>query len=298
MANYIVRGKTLTDLADAFRARTKDSKELSINDMQKLLNLLHYDLDSGVTFYDDTGAPVYSYSINESAELSELPMLPNKDWYTFKEWSVSLDKIKNTTQPLVVTPVYEMLPSMFKFRNAANYTWKFWFKIKNASQQIASVTVDWGDNTSEVYEISGNTTIPIDHSYTKKEADFVISVYTTAADPDIQFICDRPLLTAELSIHTKAIPEGAYRGNNTLESITIPPSVTQIGGYAFYLCSNLESITIPNSVKSIGREACNQCPNLKQIIYKGTSSQWEELRQNSAKDWDSYAGDYVVKFDA
>ena len=45
----------------------------------------------------------------------------------------------------------------------------------------------------------------------------------------------------------------------SLVSVTIPNSVTSIGGYAFYSCDNLTSITIPNSVTSIGDGAFEDC---------------------------------------
>ena len=48
-------------------------------------------------------------------------------------------------------------------------------------------------------------------------------------------------------------------------SVTIPNSVTSIGNYAFYGCSNLTSVTIPNSVTSIGYDAFYGCDNLKSI---------------------------------
>lgn len=45
-------------------------------------------------------------------------------------------------------------------------------------------------------------------------------------------------------------------------SVTIPNSVTSIGSYEFYDCTNLASVTIPNSVTSLGYEAFYKCPSL------------------------------------
>ena len=58
-----------------------------------------------------------------------------------------------------------------------------------------------------------------------------------------------------------------YRSSNlnSLTSITIPDSVTSIGGYAFNDCTGLTSITIPDSVTSIGRYAFKDCTNLETI---------------------------------
>ena len=54
----------------------------------------------------------------------------------------------------------------------------------------------------------------------------------------------------------------AFEGCSGLTSITIPNSVTSIGSSAFYRCSSLTSITIPNSVTSIGYEAFRECSGL------------------------------------
>ena len=58
---------------------------------------------------------------------------------------------------------------------------------------------------------------------------------------------------------------GAFRGCSGLTSITIPNSVTSIGGSAFYDCSGLTSITIPDSVTSIGNYAFAYCRGLTSI---------------------------------
>ena len=48
-----------------------------------------------------------------------------------------------------------------------------------------------------------------------------------------------------------SIDSKAFANNTTLTSVTIPNSVTSIGGGAFVGCTSLTSITIPNSVTSI-----------------------------------------------
>lgn len=57
--------------------------------------------------------------------------------------------------------------------------------------------------------------------------------------------------------------------SNTLisgcKNTLIPSSVTSIGDYAFYRCSNLSSITIPNNVTSIGKNAFYYCSSLTSI---------------------------------
>jgi hypothetical protein len=47
----------------------------------------------------------------------------------------------------------------------------------------------------------------------------------------------------------------AFSGCTSLASITLPASVTQIGGYAFSGCTSLASITLPASVTQIGKDA-------------------------------------------
>lgn len=54
---------------------------------------------------------------------------------------------------------------------------------------------------------------------------------------------------------------GAFRywDGDSLESVTIPDTVTAIGDYAFDCCGSLKSINIPNSVTTIGKGAFRGC---------------------------------------
>ncbi len=55
-----------------------------------------------------------------------------------------------------------------------------------------------------------------------------------------------------------------------LTSIEIPNSVTSIGEYAFYGCAGLTSVTIPNSVTSIGRQAFYNFTGLTSMTVEAT----------------------------
>jgi uncharacterized repeat protein (TIGR02543 family) len=62
-----------------------------------------------------------------------------------------------------------------------------------------------------------------------------------------------------------SIGNGAFRGCDSLTSVTIPNSVTSIGERAFMYCSSLTSVTIPDSVTSIGSSAFYGCSSLESI---------------------------------
>ena len=59
------------------------------------------------------------------------------------------------------------------------------------------------------------------------------------------------------------IPWGDY--TSSIAAVSLPASMTSIGDFAFYDCSNLTSITIPESVTSIGTSAFWGCENLMSV---------------------------------
>ena len=67
-----------------------------------------------------------------------------------------------------------------------------------------------------------------------------------------------------ISNSVTSIDARAFQGYS-LESITIPDSVTSIGDYAFCYCSSLTSVTIGDSVTTIGNNAFNGCSSLTSV---------------------------------
>ena len=73
------------------------------------------------------------------------------------------------------------------------------------------------------------------------------------------------LQTVTLPEELANIGEAAFSGCTGLSSITIPSNVTGIGNSAFMDCTSLSSITIPSSVTSIKYRAFRSCTNLTDV---------------------------------
>ena len=59
---------------------------------------------------------------------------------------------------------------------------------------------------------------------------------------------------------------GSYAfSRNNLTGVFIPSGITNIGGYAFYQCTNLSSIALPQSVNYIGDAALDGCSSLTKV---------------------------------
>jgi hypothetical protein len=79
------------------------------------------------------------------------------------------------------------------------------------------------------------------------------------------------LQTVSLPATLKEIGVHAFYGCTSLQNITVPASVTTIGQYAFYGCTSLPNITVPASVTTIGEAAFRGCTSLNQVDFLGDS---------------------------
>lgn len=102
----------------------------------------------------------------------------------------------------------------------------------------------------------------------------------------------------------KSIGGNAFHCNSSLQSLTLPSSVTNIDHHAFYQCSSLDefvipdgvesieravfaecsklkTVTVPNGVKKVVQKAFLKCSSLENVVYKGTADQWDNLINSS-----------------
>ena len=83
----------------------------------------------------------------------------------------------------------------------------------------------------------------------------------------------------------KEISTSAFRDCTGMTAVTIPASVTDIGGYAFANCTGLKTVVIPSGVTSIGSYAFINCalldyvtvPDSVTVINDGAFSDCAEL---------------------
>ena len=81
------------------------------------------------------------------------------------------------------------------------------------------------------------------------------------------YLCYDMSVLASITIPNSvtSIGGGAFSGCSSLTSVTIPNSVTSIGNDAFYGCSSLTSVAIPSSVTSIEKRTFRGCSSLTSV---------------------------------
>ena len=71
------------------------------------------------------------------------------------------------------------------------------------------------------------------------------------------------------SVNIRTVGSLAFRGNQTIKSLTIPEGISSIGDGAFADCTALETATIAESVKAVGGGAFRNCTSLSSVTING-----------------------------
>ena len=80
------------------------------------------------------------------------------------------------------------------------------------------------------------------------------------------FIYCYSMESVSLPSSVTSIGNYAFQNCSSLTSVTIPSGVTSIGGSAFYYCYTLTSVSLPSSVTSIGNSAFSNCNNIVSVV--------------------------------
>lgn len=135
----------------------------------------------------------------------------------------------------------------------------------------------YSNNELYGYEVLDDGTIEI-YGYHGNDANLVIP--STIDGYKVTSIGDTAFILNE-SITSITVPEsvtninGAFACCENLKSVTLPNSITEIGMHTFFECKKLTDITIPNSVTSIGYGAFARCKKLPTITIPASVTRME-----------------------
>ncbi len=121
--------------------------------------------------------------------------------------------------------------------------------------------IAWTDESGVKYSKDGKKLIACTNGYL---TSYSIRKGTKCICDNAFFLC-LSLQSVTIPDSVTSIGDSAFRQCIFLQDVTIPDSVTSIGDSAFSWCSSLQSVNIPDSVNSIGDSAFFGCLSLQSI---------------------------------
>ena len=234
-----------------------------------------------VNFRDYDGTVLYSYTVEEAAALTQLPLLPTHEGLVCQGWNWTLTDIKEMGRAVEVGAMYITDDGKTHIYIHLEEEWK--------SPMLGiclngTATVDWGDGTmtdtlvgtsveeeiwtsNHEYVTAGDYVIKLTvdgtASFSANKLGSIMCHSNTSCNQDLMY--SNFVRKIELGNNITAIGNNTFYNCSNLSSITLPNNVTAIGDKAFYNCYNLLSITLPNSITTIGDYAFCNCTNLLSI---------------------------------
>ena len=98
-----------------------------------------------------------------------------------------------------------------------------------------------------------------------------------------------PIRSVVLEDGVERVMHGAFKGNYTTMSVSIPDSVKYIDDYAFYWYNHIKSFTIPNSVEHLGYNCFGDIVNtesyeITDVYYEGTEEEWNSIEYSLGEE--------------
>ncbi len=268
----------LTDVANAIRE--KEGTTAAINPQTFSARILALQTGGGggaavpakdVNFIDYDGTILHSYSKDSFLALTELPPLPSQDGLICQGWNWTFEDARAYVQEYGVHEIgatYITSDGKTRYYITIADKHRTDFQLNFQISASDSLVINWGDGNIESIASSG--TKKLTHHY-DAEGDYVIQMEVignavltlggTALAKHYANLIKRVELGQNVNLNSTYAFQTCY----SLETITIPVGVTDIGGMSFQYCTSLKSIVIPINVSSINQHAFSYCGSLNSV---------------------------------
>lgn len=285
MANVLVKEETLTAIAESIRGKHGSAELYKPAEMPNAIDNIPVGdgptEDDPVRFYGLEGKLLYSYSLEEVMELTELPTIPKSEGLIAQGWNWTLESIQHLKREVNVGAIY--ITDDGATRIYVDLREGMLNPILGFGQDKAnSVYVDWGDGSElETTEQWGYANpVNMQHQYEKPgkyvirliPQDDVTKIYflgdsrgsvilrkeTTASDSARLFL--KSIEKIEIGKQVRISSDGVcWLG---IKNIVIPEDILYIAE-GFGSCYQLEYIALPRSITILPSYTFNYCYSLK-----------------------------------
>lgn len=165
----------LTAVADAIREKTGKSEKMTLAEMPAEIAGIKtggisksYDVDD-VTFYDFDGTIIYSCSMADAQNLTELPTPPDHEGLVFQEWNWTLEEIRSSSVGADVGAMYDTEDGSVMYDIVIESELERTVKIAvglGEYQSTFAPEIDWGDGSIDT-NTTEKTGYRSEHTYAK-----------------------------------------------------------------------------------------------------------------------------------
>lgn len=208
-------------------------------------------VEKDINFYDYDGTRLYSYTLAEFQNLTELPPLPSHDGLICQEWNWTLDEIKAENSYVDVGATY--ITDDGKTRLYLDITLNGALTLNFTQTVGGGVTIDWGDGSAT--QTASGTTVAVTHTYAKA-GEYVLTLLPTDS--------------CTMALGGNAYSKSTFSGNDNylysaLKKLEIGKN-TNINGYGLYYAP-FTTITMPNTCTILGTNGITNNSYLKCIVF-------------------------------
>ena len=179
MAKVTINESTLTDIADAIRAKTGDSALIDPADMADEIESIPTGgsdpevSKKDVVFIDDMAQKVvYSYTAEEFLALTEMPPNPDHtaEGMISQGWNWTLADAQEQLQEseyIAIGQNYITYSGNTEYDIEIDGVKKFGFRLqRQSSASVGDINIDWGDGSTDSVFPNYGTYSEIEHNYT------------------------------------------------------------------------------------------------------------------------------------